>query len=119
MSYEIVTVVVQDVDDEKPEFNENSFMTAVSEDISKIAKYSLNIYNIKLRLWNDTLNSDESKCYYWFYNILLLLFLMCKYLYATMIISLKFANITFVHITLHNDRLTNIYSAFIVIHLYG
>lgn len=36
VSYEIITVVVQDVDDEKPEFNENSFATSVSEDISKI-----------------------------------------------------------------------------------
>lgn len=34
VSYEIVTVVVQDVDDEKPEFNERSFTTSVSEDIS-------------------------------------------------------------------------------------
>lgn len=38
VSYEIVTVVVQDVDDEKPEFNEHSFMTAVSEDISKMIR---------------------------------------------------------------------------------
>lgn len=35
VSYEIVTVVVQDVDDEKPEFNEKFFNTSVSEDISK------------------------------------------------------------------------------------
>lgn len=35
VSYEIVTVVVQDVDDEKPEFNERSFTTSVSEDIGK------------------------------------------------------------------------------------
>ncbi|XP_050441705.1 cadherin-23 [Adelges cooleyi] len=32
MSYEIVTVVVQDVDDELPEFNDHSFSTSVSED---------------------------------------------------------------------------------------
>lgn len=38
VNYEIVTVVVQDVDDEKPEFNEKSFTTSVSEDISKNAK---------------------------------------------------------------------------------
>lgn len=38
VSYEIVTVVVQDVDDEKPEFNEKTFVTSVSEDISKIIR---------------------------------------------------------------------------------
>lgn len=38
VSYEIVTVIIQDVDDEKPEFNEKSFTTSISEDISKIMK---------------------------------------------------------------------------------
>lgn len=38
VSYEIVTVVVQDVDDEKPEFNKKNFITSVSEDISKIIR---------------------------------------------------------------------------------
>lgn len=34
VSYEIVTVIVQDIDDELPEFNDHTFSTSVSEDIS-------------------------------------------------------------------------------------
>lgn len=45
VSYEIVTVVVQDVDDERPEFNGKEFTTSVSEDISEIIIIYISFYH--------------------------------------------------------------------------